>query len=84
MIYNIVFQVYSKAIQVCVYFFSIICHYTLSQDTVYSSLCCTVNPCCLFYIWEYLLIRNCTLSLPLFPFGNYRFGFYVCESVSVL
>ena len=29
------------------HYFSILSHYCLSQDIEYSSLCCTVGPCCL-------------------------------------
>ena len=33
---------------------------------------------------SYLLIRNAGFIPPHFPFGNRKFVFYVCESVSVL
>ena len=61
LIFNIVFQIYSKVIHilcvcVCVYMcvciyiyiytlFQILFHYRLLQDTEYSSLCYTVSPC---------------------------------------
>ena len=34
---------------VCVYSFSGFFHDRLLQDIEHSSLCCTVDPCCLFY-----------------------------------
>jgi len=48
------FQVYSKVIQLYTYTyitFHIIFHYTLLQDTDYSSLCYIANLCCLLHIW---------------------------------
>ena len=44
------FQVYSKVIQICTHtyiLFQIFFHYGLWQGTEYSSLGCTVGPCCL-------------------------------------
>ena len=39
-----------KSIQLytCMFFFQIIFHYWLLQDTEYSSFCYIVDPCCLF------------------------------------
>ena len=53
------FQVYSKVIQLYIQLymiyililFQILFHYRLLQDIEYSSLCYTVGPCCLFYIY---------------------------------
>ena len=49
LIYNVLFQVYSKVFSVClcVLFSPVLFHYRLLQDIDYSSLCYTVNPCCL-------------------------------------
>ena len=49
------FQVHSKVIQLYIYvyvyiLFQILFHYKLLQDIEYSSLCCTVGLCYLFYI----------------------------------
>ena len=57
-------------------FFQIISQCRLLQDTEYSSLFCTVNPCC-------LSILCVVVCIPL-PFGDPKFVFYVCKSVSVL
>ena len=53
------FPVHSKVIQVYIYtyiIFEVILNYKLLQDIDYSSLCYTVNLCCLLHI--YFLIRN--------------------------
>ena len=39
------FQVYSKVIQLHVYFFQILFYYRLLQDIEYSFLCYLVGPC---------------------------------------
>ena len=61
-------------IYVCIYtLFSILLHFSLLQDSEYSSLCYTVKHCCyLFYIWQcisvnsiflnYLLPNSCTFT----------------------
>ena len=67
-------------------FFYILFHYDLSQDIEYSSLCCTVGPCC----WSSLHIIVCIPKLPIqpspisFPLGKRKSVLYVCEPVSVL
>ena len=59
-----------------VFFFQIIFQCSLLQDAEYSSLCCAVNPCC----WP---VSCAVVCIPL-PFGDRKFVFYVCKSVSVL
>ena len=52
------FQVHSKVIQLYVWtyvIFQIIFHYRWLQDSDYSSLCYTVNLCCLFHIFLFLI-----------------------------
>ena len=39
----------------------ILCHYGLSQDIEYSSLCYTVRPCCLFILY-FFYIRPCVVE----------------------
>ena len=54
-----VFQVHNKVVQLYKYtyiIFEIIFHHVLLQDIDYSSLCYTVNLCCLLHI--YFLIKN--------------------------
>ena len=68
-------------------FFHILLHYSLLQHIEYSSLCYTVNPCCLpnLYIVVYICqSQPSNLSLAFFHFGKHKFVFYVCESISVL
>ena len=68
--------------------FQILFHYRLLQDTEYSSVCYTVGPCCLSILYIVVFIclpQTPNLSLPLaFPFGNHKFVFCVCGSISVL
>ena len=72
---------------ICI-FFKILFHYSLLQDIDYSSLHYTVGSCCLSILYIVVCIyqsQTLILSLPPpFPFGNYKFVFNVCESVSVL
>ena len=53
-----------------------------------SSLCYAVSPCWLSILSIVVCLcqsQTTNLSLPQpFPFGNHKFVFYVCESVSVL
>ena len=42
------------------YTFWIPFHYSLLQDTEYSSLCYTVNPCCLYYL---IFTMNCLIEV---------------------
>ena len=55
-------QAYSKVIQLyytymCVYMlFQILFHYRLLQGIEYSSLCCTVSPCCLSILYIVMCI----------------------------
>ena len=64
------FQVHSKVIQLYKYIyiiFKIIFHHKLSQGIDYSSLCCTVNLCCLFHIYFFnlaSLIAQLVKNLP--------------------
>ena len=74
LIYNTVFV--SDGQQSNSVFFQIISQCRLLQDTEYSSLFCTVNPCC-------LSILCVVVCIPL-PFGDPKFVFYVCKSVSFL
>ena len=75
------FQVYSKVIQLYIYFFPILFPYRLLQDIEYSSLCYTVNSCCLsnLYIWRCISVNPILLFYPSFPFpfGNHKFVFCV-------
>ena len=82
---------YSKVIQLYIYRFilyQILFRLRLLQNIEQSSLCYTVGP----YYLSILYIAVCiclsqppNLSLPPpFPFGNHKFVFEVCESVSVL
>ena len=73
------FLLYSNVTQsyICIYSFShIISHHVLSQKIGYSSLCCTVGPCCqsilngIVCIYEPWLPVHPTPS-PLFP-GNHK------------
>ena len=67
--------------------FQILFSYRLLQNIEYSSLCYTVGPCWLsvLHIVVYMLINLLIYpSPPPFPLGNYKFVFYVCESLSVL
>ena len=69
--------------------FQILFHYKLLHDTEYSSLCNTVGPCGLSILYSsvYILIPNYWFpSSPTFPvlYGNHKFVFYICESISVL
>ena len=86
------FQVYSSDsvlhIRVSI-LFQILFAFRLLQNIEQSSLCYTVGPCWL----SILNIAMCTcqsqtpnLSPPssTIPFGNHKFVFYVCESISVL
>ena len=75
LLYNIVF-VSGVQQSDSIIFLKIIFHYRLLQDIEYSSLCCTVNPCCLSIL--------CVVVCIPFSFGNHKFVFYVCKSVSVL
>ena len=61
-------------------------HYRLLQDSEYSSMCYTGNPCCLFHRNDVLSINPILLISflpPSFPFSNHKLVFYVCESGSV-
>ena len=69
------FQVYSKMIwlythkhthtYICIYIlFKILFHYRLLQDIEYSSLCYTINPCCLFYIQWFASVNPKLLIYP--------------------
>ena len=70
------FLVYSKVIQFFFRFFSITVYYKILN----SFLCYTLGPCCLSILYI-LLIPNSPFTPPLpFPFGNYKFVFYVCAS----
>ena len=69
--------------------FQILFLYILSQDIWQSSLCCTAGPH--WSIIPYNSVCICqsqtpslSLPLPAVPFGNHKFVFKVCESVSVL
>ena len=67
--------------------FQIIFPYRLLQDIDYSSLCYRVDSSQLSIL--YIVVCMClspkpNLSLPPFPFGNRKFAFYICESISVL
>ena len=67
--------------------FQILFHYRLLQNIEFGSLCYTIGPCWLFilYIIMCIIYQLPNLSLPSpFPFGNHKFVFYVCESLSVL
>ena len=68
---------------VCV-LFQILFHHRLLQDTDYSSLCNTVGSYCLSILYVIKLnINPKFLTCPCFPFGNHKFVFHVCESVSL-
>ena len=78
----------SKVIQLYI-LFHIIFHYTLLQDTEYSSLFCTVGPCCLSVLYTIAwILQSQTPKLAAsftLPFGNHKFFFfflcfYACES----
>ena len=59
--------------------------YRLSQNIKYSSLCYIVGPCWFYFLYIVVCIVNPKfLIYPLpFSFGNHKFDFYVCGSVSV-
>ena len=63
----------------CFIFFFIVAYYEI--------LCYTVGPClsilCIAVCICQSQIPNLALPCP-FPFGNHKFVFYICESVSVL
>ena len=66
MIYNILFQVYNKVVQLYIFiciqiyiFLKILFHYSLLQDIEYSSLCYTENHCCLKILYWKELQRLC-------------------------
>ena len=79
--------VHSKVLQLYIYFlFQILFPYMLFQNIECSSLFCTLVPCCLAILYMvvcicYFKLPNLSL-LPLFPFDNHKFIFYVCESLS--
>ena len=61
----------------------------LLQDIKYSSLRYTVGPHCLSVLYIVVCISNPKLithpsPTPHVPFGNHKFVFPICESVSVL
>ena len=59
----------------------------LLQNSKYSSLCYTVIGPCFFYIYYCVYVTPkflIYLSSAPFPFGNHKFVFYVCDSISVL
>ena len=76
------FQVYSKVIclhtytcvYVCVYIYiyssSDSFHCSLLQDIEYSSLCCTVNPCCLFILCMVVSICESPINYESFSGGS--------------
>ena len=67
--------------------FQILFHYRLLQNIEFGFLCYTIGLCWLFilYIIMCIIYQLPNLSLPSpFPFGNHKFVFYVCESLSVL
>ena len=68
------------------FLFQIIFHDRLLQNIEYCSLCYKVNPYCLSILCIVVCtcqLHTCNRSLSTFPFGNYQFVFYVCDSVSV-
>ena len=74
------FQLYNKMIQSYILFL-IIFHHVLSQETGYSSLCCTVGPHCLSILNGIVASTNPKFpspSIPL-PTGNHKSVLCVCE-----
>ena len=75
----------------CIYIFSYNIHilfhvlflYGLSQDIEYSSLCCTVGPCCLSILYILVCIYLSQIPNPSLSFGNHKSVLYVCEFVSI-
>ena len=82
-----------KVICVCLYVFIFqnLFHCMLIQDSKYSFLCYTVDPCLpiLYIVHAYVTLKPliCLSPSPLVlavPFGNSKFVFYVCKSISTL
>ena len=59
--------------------FHILFHYGLSQDIGYSSLCFTVEPCCLSIL--YIIVRKCTDCEMKEPCGTHKF---LCQIILAL
>ena len=72
-------------IYVCIHIFCFIFFFIVAY---YKILCYTVGPCCLSIFCIAVCIcqsQTPNLALPFpFTFGNHKFVFYICESVSVL
>ena len=87
LIYNVVLvSSVQPVIQLYIYIlFQIIFPYRSLQNLEYSSLYGRSLLVIYFtYSSVYMLIPNFSVSsIPLFPFGNFKFVFYVCESISV-
>ena len=73
------------------YFFSHSCPFlgiqftVLLRDIECSSLCYSLLVTYFIYSSVHMLIPNpSSIPSPAFPFGNHKFVFYVCESISVL
>ena len=67
--------------------FQVLFHYGLLQEIEQSSLCYTVGPCLSTLYTVVCICESQAPDLflpPPFPFGNHKFVFYVCESISVL
>ena len=72
MIYNVVLvsgvqQSYSLYIYIL---FQILFHYRLLQDIGYSSLCCTVGPCCLSIFYSFVSVNLKLLIYPPSPWES--------------
>ena len=74
----------------CIFVFSVFSTIGYSKITGYSTLRCTVCPLCFIYSHVYETQRvwvNLKLLIypsHCFPFGNHKFVFYVCKSISIL
>ena len=97
MIYNVLLvsgvQQSDSVIHVHIFIlFYILFSHRLSQNTEQSSLCYAVGPCWLstlpnIYSGMCVCVHPRLLiypSLPHFPFGNHKFVFNICKSISVL
>ena len=71
---------HQESLSLCILFWIFFSHYRLVQDIEYSSLCYIVGPYYLSILYTVICIfepQAPCLSIPLFPFGNDKFVFYV-------
>ena len=63
-------------------YFQILFHYGLSQDIEYSSLCCTVGPCCLSLLCEVVCICQMSFSISSSLNGTSLSSLFMSHDVS--